>query len=128
MRMVEVRILPPQPIFHSNTNVMKGGSPFRRWQSRGDPGLPAAVHGFDVGVAHLLKVLCSQRGAEPAATIEDEVGAGIRHRLLDVALNDAFSEVNRAGNVPVGPLVVLADVYNNKLFSRIHPVLDVVYV
>src|SRR6516225_3709499 len=127
MRMVEVRILPPQP-FSVESKSSEARLSLCRRQSGGNPALPAAVHGFHVGVAHFLKIFRGERGTEAAAAVQNEFRLGIRHRLFDVALDDAFSQVNRPGYVSVGPLAVLASIYENEFLSRIEAALHVGHI
>src|SRR6266705_6494535 len=68
-----------------------------RRQSGGNPALPSAVHRFHVGVTHFLKIFRGQRGTEAATTVQNEFALRIRHLLFDVALDDAFSQVDRSG-------------------------------
>src|SRR5260370_41700637 len=71
MWMVKVRILPPQPIFlHDPAD----GSflVFSRGQTGFEPALPAAIHRFRVGVAHLLQIVGDESGAEFSATIQHQ--------------------------------------------------------
>src|SRR5437763_12308307 len=128
MRMVEVRILPPQPVFFHRKQTHEKLLALGCWQSRGDPTFPAAVHRFHVGVAHLLQIFRRQRGAEAAAAVEDEFCLGIEYGLFDVALNDAFPQVDRSRNMSVAPFVVLANIDQEKFFSGIDAALDFGYV
>ena len=59
----------------------------------------SAVHGNDVGIPHFLQVIGGQRGAEAAATIEDEFGLQIGILGLNIALNDTLTQVNGSGQV-----------------------------
>src|SRR5260370_23466191 len=63
-------------------------------QARIQPAFPAAVHRFHVVVAHFLEIVRHQRGTESAATIQNELRASVRNALLDVALDDAFAQMN----------------------------------
>src|SRR5215472_15636635 len=124
MRMVEVRILPPQPTL-TLAEAEPRESPFCDWQPRGGPAPPAAIHGLHVVVTHLLQIVRNQRRAETAAAIQDHFGDGIRYNLLDGALDDAFAEMDGAGDVPVSPFIILAHVHEKEFFSRIGAALDV---
>src|SRR4051812_26177236 len=50
------------------------------------PPAEAAVHRDDVGVAHLSKVVRSERGPKAPAAVKDDVGGRVGDLRLDVAL------------------------------------------
>src|SRR4051812_29520370 len=87
------------------------------------PAAPAAVHGDGVLVAHLLEIVGGKCGAESAATVQDDFLILVRDGLFDVALDDAFTEVDGAGNVSLAPLIVFADVDQRELLAGIQALL-----
>src|SRR5882672_5186211 len=118
MRTVKVRILPPQPIFFRQRGK-SAALILRGRQTRIQPAFPAAVHGFDVGVAHFLQVVRHQRGTKTAAAVQYDLGAGIRHALLDVALDDALAQMHCAGKMAFGPFIVFAHIHQEKFLPRL---------
>jgi hypothetical protein len=86
----------------------------------------AAIHGNNVGVTHLLQVVGGEGGAETATTIEDERGIEGGIPGLDVALDDAFAEVDGSREMVGIELAVFADVDQNKLFFSIEAGFDFV--
>src|ERR1700676_3970195 len=97
-------------------------------ESRLSPGAPAAVHRDAVRVTHFLQVIGSQRRAETASTVEDERCRFIGDRLLDVALDDALSQMNSAGQMAARPFVIFADVHEREFFPGIEAPLDLAEV
>src|SRR4051794_33114884 len=108
MWMVKVRILPPQPIFLTCASCENDRSALGGRQAGFSPTPPAAVHGFHVGVAHLLQIFCYERGTKASAAIQNQLRAGIRNALLDVALDDAAAQVYRIGEMPFIPFIIFA--------------------
>src|SRR4029077_8512331 len=92
------------------------------------PAAPAAVHRDHVAVAHLLQIVRSEGRTVAAAAIEDDFGVLVRDGFFDIALNHAFAQVDRTGNVAAGPLVVLARVYDDHFFSGVELLLDLAVV
>ena len=82
------------------------------------PAAPAAVHGDYVGVAHFLEVVGRQRGAEAAATVENDDGGFVGDGFFDVALDDAFAEVNRRRECGRGPIQFLRGYLRGSFFRR----------
>src|SRR5687767_7747048 len=74
------------------------------------PRPPAAIERDHVLVSHLLQRIRRERRAESATTVEHHAGASIRRRLLDIALDDAFAQVNSARRMTSRPFGVLAHV------------------
>src|SRR5579862_1660463 len=103
MRMVEVRILPPQPVFWSLG--------FFDWESGPGPAAPPAVHRDHVGVAHFLQIVSGQRRTEAAAAIKSQRRRFIGESLLDVPLDDTLAQMHGAGQATAIPFGVLAHVY-----------------
>src|SRR5258707_12323235 len=97
MWMVKVRILPPQPIFagHSRDILISCSR-----QPGVLPALPSAVHGFHIGVAHLLQMVSNHRGAKTTAAIQHELRTGLGNVLLDVTVNESASRVFSIGIMP----------------------------
>src|SRR3569833_3374934 len=93
--------------------------------SRLAPGPHAAVHGDDVGVAHLLQVVRRQRRTEPAPAVKDDVRCVIWYQRLDVALQHAPSDVPGAGGPVDRELAVLADVDEMKPLAAVQAGLHV---
>src|SRR5712691_2543810 len=85
------------------------------------PGAPAAVHRNAIRVAHLLQIVCGQRRPESASAVEHQRRGLVRHGLLDVALDDALAEVNRAGEVAARPLAFLTHVHEREFFAGVEP-------
>src|SRR5712691_13354198 len=102
MRMVEVRILPPQPISLLRTERLGPALILCHWQACIYPSFPSAIHRFDIVVAHLLQVFRHQRGSESASAVQDQLPIRIGYLLLDVAFDDAFAQVDGAGEMPLG--------------------------
>jgi hypothetical protein len=88
----------------------------------------SAVHGNDVGVAHFLQVVGGQRGAEPTSAIKDERRIEGGTLSLDIALDDAFAEVDGSGEVVGGEFAIFADVDEHELFAAIEAGFDFVNV
>src|SRR6185312_14751356 len=74
------------------------------------PGAHAAVHGDDVGVAHLLQVVGRQGRAKSAPAVKDDGRVMLGDQRLDVALEHAAADVPGAARPVDGELAVLADV------------------
>ena len=53
---------------------------FALWVACAQPTLPAAIHGFDVGIAHFLNVICGQRRTESSTAVENQFGRGVGTR------------------------------------------------
>src|ERR1700689_1908548 len=81
---------------------LQTASLFRQGITLLPPVANAAVHGNHVGVAHLLQIICGQRRAESAAAIENYFRTQIGHTCLDIALDDAFAQVNCPGKMVLG--------------------------
>src|SRR5262249_50259919 len=62
-------------------------------QARRRPAAPSTVHRHDVGVAHLLQVVGAEGGAEAAATVQNDLSVEVRDDTLDVAFDDALTQV-----------------------------------
>src|SRR6185503_2493773 len=72
------------------------------------PAAKASVHRNDVAITHLLDRVGRERGAIAAAAVKNERAAEIGDFGLDVALDDAFAEMNGAREVPGRELALLA--------------------
>src|SRR3984885_9137947 len=72
------------------------------------PPAPAAIHRNHIAVAHFLQIVGRQRGAEAASAVENDRGGFVRDSLFDIALDDAFAEVQRVGNITAGPFAFFA--------------------
>src|SRR5579864_5994872 len=92
------------------------------------PAANAAVHRNDVCVTHLLEIVGGKRGPKTAATIKDHLGVEFWHAGLDVAFDDAFAQVDGAGEMIFGIFAFLADVDQQNFFATIHPGLNCVDV
>src|ERR1700678_1564610 len=68
----------------------------------------SAVHRNHIRVTHLLQIIRSQRRPEAAATVEHNFRPQIRHAGLDVALDDALTQMDRARQVIFGEFALLA--------------------
>jgi hypothetical protein len=93
--------------------VRAAGRDFRRGgngQAQFLPAAETAIDGDHVGVAHLLEIIGRERGAVAAAAISDNAGLGIRNALFDVALDDAFAEMDGARGVTGVPFAFFADI------------------
>ena len=92
--------------------LLLGGQDDRRLEVEAGalPGLEAAAHRGDVGVAHLGEGLGREQRADAAGAVQDHrrvaVGRGALDLLLDVGLGDVVG----AGQVALLPLGRLADV------------------
>ena len=64
----------------------------------------------DVDVAELLERLRREGGAGAAGAVDDDARAAVGDGALDARLEVAARYVDRAGDVPLVPLVALADV------------------
>src|ERR1700690_246430 len=89
------------------------------WVAGFSPAAPAAVHGDYVCVAHFLEIVGGECGAEAAAAIEDYRRVVIGDGFFDVALDYAFAEMDRAGDVAVGPFEIFAGVNEYKFLAGI---------
>src|SRR5580700_4841611 len=67
------------------------------------PAAPAAVHRDYVAVTHLLEIVGREGRTETAAAVENNSRVLVRDGFLNIPLDDAFPEVNRAGDVTAGP-------------------------
>ncbi len=74
------------------------------------PTAKTTVDRDNVGVAHFLEIIGHERGTESAAAIAENARLGIRDTLLDIALDNALAEMNRAGSVAGMPFAFLANV------------------
>ena len=72
----------------------------------------------DVDVPHLLEHLRRERGARPAGAVHEERTALVRDEALDPLLEPPARYVDRAGDVPLVPLVRLADVDEERAIGR----------
>jgi hypothetical protein len=61
-------------------------------------------------VAHLPQIVGGQGRAEASTAIQDHLGLRCGDLLLDVALDDAFTEVSGAGDVCRGKLALFANI------------------
>src|SRR5437764_10728033 len=93
--------------------------------ARFTPGAHAAVHGDDVGVAHLLQVVGGQGGPEAAAAVKDDGGGTLREQRLDVALEHSAADMAGAGRPIDGELAVLAHIDEMKLLAAVQARLHV---
>ena len=82
------------------------------------PGLEAAAHRGDVGVAELLEGLGREERADAAGAVEDDRGVAVRDGALDLLLDVALADVEGAGQVALLPLAVLADVDDGRAAGR----------
>jgi hypothetical protein len=72
-------------------------------------GVPAG-HGLHVLVAELAESLGRERGAGAAGAVDDDRPAAVGGEALDARLEIPAGDVDGAGEVPLLPLVRLADV------------------
>src|SRR5208282_5868016 len=85
-----------QPGFLTRWWALRWGAKAHAWPSgpsvlhRGEagfgPAAPAAIHGENVGVAHLLQIVRHQRGAESAPAVKHDGSRLARQGILNVAL------------------------------------------
>src|SRR5580698_10977345 len=83
------------------------------------PVADAAVHRDHVGVGHLLQIVGCHRRAESASAVKHNLCAKLRHASLDVAFDDALTQMNRAGKMILGKLTLFANVYQNEFLAAI---------
>src|SRR5665213_1051669 len=88
--------------------IWTSGSFYR--QPRFIPRPPSAVERDRFLIAHLLQSIGDQRRAKSAAAIQHHGGRFAGNFRLDIALDDALAQVDRAGRVTGGPFVVFARV------------------
>jgi hypothetical protein len=74
---------------------------------------------------HLLQTLGGEGRAEATAAVEDDLRVLVRDGRLDVALEDASSEMARAGGMIASVLFVLADIDELERFTPIETRLHV---
>ena len=74
------------------------------------PGLEAALHRGDVGVAHLGQGLGREQRADAAGAVQDDRGVAVGRGALDLLLDVALGDVVGAGQVALLPFGRLADV------------------
>ena len=74
------------------------------------PGLEAARHRRDVGVAHVRERLRGEQAADAAGAVQDDGRVAVRDGGLDLLLEVALRDVGGAGDVALVPLGRLADV------------------
>jgi hypothetical protein len=79
----------------------------------------AAVHRNDVGIAHLLEIVSGKRGTESTAAIENNFRIEIWYFLLNIAFDNAFSQMDCAGEVILGVFALLAHIDQEKFFAVI---------
>src|SRR5208282_6641564 len=87
-----------------------GPSVLHRGEAGFGPAAPAAIHGENVGVAHLLQIVRHQRGAESAPAVKHDGSRLARQGILNVALDDALAQVNGAGQMAFGPFAILSNI------------------
>src|SRR5271156_5442288 len=114
MQTVVVRIHPPQPLpkFENPEPVRILIFDYRK--PGFGPTAPAAVHRDYVAVAHFLKIVGGQGGTKSAATIKYDLRVLVRNGLFDVTFDDAFAQMDGAGNVTARPFAVFASVNENQ--------------
>ena len=66
---------------------------------------------MDVGVTHFLSGVRGEGGSESTAAIHDDFGRFVRISRLEIALEDAFAQVNGFLGVTLGPFVVFSHVH-----------------
>src|SRR5947199_2799677 len=76
-----------------------------------DESLVAADQRIDISIPHPLRRVRGQRGTISAAAIHDDFCLGVRNRLLQVAFENAFAEVNRLRGVAGLPFMVFAHIH-----------------
>src|SRR5947209_3595089 len=81
----------------------------------------AAVHRNDVGVAHLLQIVCCERRAKTAAAIKHQLCIEVWEASFNITLDDAFAHVNSPRQVVFGEFALLAHVDESELVSAVHP-------
>src|SRR5205085_11833861 len=81
------------------------------------PAPNAAVERDHVPIAHLLEVVADQRTAETAAAVAHDRCVLVGDRLLDVAFDHALAEMDRAGQVALGPFVVFTHIDQDELLA-----------
>src|SRR5579884_712723 len=91
------------------------------------PAADAAVHGEDVGIAHLLEVIRRQGRAEAATAVEHDLGRGVWDLRLHVSFEDASSQVRGVRKVILRPLALLAHINQMKRLAAIELLLDLIH-
>ena len=85
------------------------------------PAIEPARHRVDAAVAQLLQVVGRQQATHTAGAIEDDHRLAIRLQALDLQLEKAAAKVEGAGQVPLHPFVVLADVDHRHILALAQP-------
>lgn len=81
----------------------------------GDQAFVATDEGADILVTHLLRRIASQRGTKTAAAIHDDLSVFVRVKFLQIALQNAFSQMHSLGGVAGHPLIILPHIKQHRL-------------
>jgi hypothetical protein len=84
-----------------------------------------AGHRYNVGVAHVLKTLRRKRRANSSGAVDHDRRLSLRDGLFDADFEEPSGQENRAGQVPLIPLVLLADVEQNKVRAILYRGIDI---
>src|SRR6266851_4147798 len=91
------------------------------------PAANSPVHGKNIGVTHFLQIVGCQSGTIAAATVENDLGDGLRNLLFDVALDYSLAQENGSRQMVFGPFAFLAHIDQMKLFSTVQFCLHLVH-
>ena len=83
------------------------------------PLLEAAGHGGDIGVAEPPEALGRQQRPHTTGAMYDDLRAVVRHRLLDLHLQETARDVLPAGNTPSPVLLGLADIDQHEVLAAL---------
>src|ERR1700685_219557 len=95
-------------------------SSFHQRKSLLAPVANAAIHRHHIGVAHLLQIVCCERGTETAAAIENHLRVYFRYARFNVAFDDPLAQVNRTRQVILGELAFFAHVDEQEFTAAAH--------
>src|SRR5262245_29273876 len=87
------------------------------WQTVVLPLAIASSHRHNVAVAQLLETLCGQRRSHSPGAINNDGSFFIGDRLFDLYFQESTGEKNRAGQMPLIPLVLFPDVQQHKIIA-----------
>src|SRR6266581_7131632 len=78
-----------------------------------------AIHRKHFGVAHLLQVVGSHGRAKAAAAVENQRSVEVRNTPLNISLDYALAEVNRAGKVVFSEFALFPHIHQREFFAAI---------
>src|ERR1700733_9188629 len=94
--------------------------PFGQRVSFFPPVANSTIHRNHVRVTHLLQIISRQRRAESSAAVEHNRSIQSWYARLDITLDDALAQVNRAGQMVVGEFALFAHIYQHEWFAAIY--------